>query len=73
MSAAAKPRKRTREPRRTVVFIKPQFMEHEARALAAHVEATLDAQFEGGALLAPDVSGALAELRRVLTLHESRK
>lgn len=73
MSAAAKPRKRVREPRRQIAFVRPQFMEHEARALAAHVESTLDAQFEGGALLAPDVSGALEELRRVLALHDGRK
>ncbi|HMF58842.1 MAG TPA: hypothetical protein VK595_00640 [Vicinamibacterales bacterium] len=73
MSAAAKPRKRVREPRRVVTFVRPQFMVHEARALAEHVGTTLDAQFEGGALLAPDVSAALEELRRVLALQDTGK
>jgi hypothetical protein len=73
VSAAAKPRKRTREPRRIVSFVRPQFMEHEARALREYVNATQDATFEAGALLPPDVGAALAELDRVIALQEGRK
>lgn len=72
MSAAAKPRKRVREPRRQVTFVRPQFMVHEARALEAHVAATLDGTFEGGALLPADVGAALEELRRVLALNDGK-
>jgi len=72
VSAAAKPRKRVRDPRRVVTFVKPQLMLHEARALLAHVDATMDAQFEGGALLSPDVAAARDELSRVLALAEGR-
>lgn len=73
MSAAAKPRKRVREPRRQVAFVRPQFMAHEARALQAFVRDSVDGVLEGGELLASDVGAALEELDRVLALHEARK
>jgi hypothetical protein len=70
--SAAKRAPRKREPRRVVAFVKPQFMLHEARALLAHLDATLDAQFEGGALLAPDVAAGRDELLRVLALADGK-